>query len=190
MKTCSRGPTRAPAVGSVNRPFAGANGNDGDSPILFSNGSRDGGSIVSDIGAVGCLRSLRARLALDGVSWVRSGLVEIAVGQTTAATESAPLSAPSLGRRSARELGSTSCSVDAAGYAGLNSAPWRNMACMMMARRRASATRALRIVDRLAIANAQSLSFSGPLYRVSMTFAASYKRVRSRRSPHFEMLPV
>ena len=36
------------------------------------------------------------------------------------------------------------------------------MACMMMARRRASAIRALRMVDRLAIANAQSLSFSGP----------------------------
>jgi hypothetical protein len=29
---------------------------------------------------VGCLCSLRARMALDGVSWVRSGLVEIAVG--------------------------------------------------------------------------------------------------------------
>ena len=49
------------------------------------------------------------------------------------------------------------------GYAGLNSVPCRNMACMMMARRRASATRALRIVDRLAIARAQSLSFSVPL---------------------------
>jgi hypothetical protein len=30
---------------------------------------------------VGCLCSLRARMALDGVSWVRSGLVEIAVGR-------------------------------------------------------------------------------------------------------------
>ena len=49
------------------------------------------------------------------------------------------------------------------GYAGLNSVPCRSMACMMMASRRASAIRALRIVDRLAIANAQSLSFSGPL---------------------------
>ena len=29
---------------------------------------------------VGCLRSLRARVALDGVSWAQSGLVEIAVG--------------------------------------------------------------------------------------------------------------
>jgi len=66
-------------------------------------------------------------------------------------------------RRSARELGSTSCLADVPGYAGLNSVPSRSMACMMMARRRASAIRALRIVDRLAIANAQSLSFSGPL---------------------------
>jgi hypothetical protein len=48
-------------------------------------------------------------------------------------------------------------------YAGLNSVPSRSMACMMMARRRASAIRALRIVDRLAIANAQSLSFSAGL---------------------------
>jgi aminoglycoside phosphotransferase len=30
---------------------------------------------------LGCLRSLRAHLALDGVSWVQSGSVEIAVGQ-------------------------------------------------------------------------------------------------------------
>ena len=49
------------------------------------------------------------------------------------------------------------------GYAGLNSVPSRSMACMMMASRRASAIRALRMVDRLAIAKAQSLSFSGPL---------------------------
>jgi hypothetical protein len=32
---------------------------------------------------VGCLCSLRAYMALDGVSWVRSGLVEIAVGRRT-----------------------------------------------------------------------------------------------------------
>ena len=49
------------------------------------------------------------------------------------------------------------------GYAGLNSVPSRSMACMMMAKRRASAIRALRIVDRLAIANAQSLSFKAAL---------------------------
>jgi hypothetical protein len=117
---------------------------------------------MSGIDAVGCLRSLRAHVALDGVSWVWSGSVEIAVGQGPHATESAPSSAPSLGRRSARELGSTSC-LGWRCYAGLNSVPCRSMACMMMARRRASAIRALRIVDRLAIANAQSLSFNGPL---------------------------
>jgi hypothetical protein len=49
------------------------------------------------------------------------------------------------------------------GYAGLNSVPSRSMACMMMASRRASAIRALRMVDRWAIAKAQSFSFSGPL---------------------------
>ena len=49
------------------------------------------------------------------------------------------------------------------GYAGLNSVPCRSMACMMMARRRASAIRALRIVERFAMASAQSFSFSGPL---------------------------
>ena len=39
--------------------------------------------------------------------------------------------------------------------------------------RRAKAMRALRIVDRLVIAKAQSLSLSWPLERVSMTLAAS-----------------
>ena len=38
------------------------------------------GSFLSGIGAFGCLRSLRAHLALDGVSWVQGGSVEIAVG--------------------------------------------------------------------------------------------------------------
>ncbi len=52
-----------------------------DAPTLLSNGSMGGGSIVSDVDAVGCLRSLRARMALDGVSWVQGGSVEIAVGQ-------------------------------------------------------------------------------------------------------------
>jgi hypothetical protein len=103
-------------------------------------------------------------LALDGVSWVQSGSVEIAVGQTNRMLQNRRRHLlPSLGRRSARELGSTSCPASAACYAGLNSVPCRSMACMMMARRRASAIRALRIVDRLAIAKAQSLSFNRPL---------------------------
>jgi hypothetical protein len=47
----------------------------------------------------GCLCSLRARSALDGVSWVQGGLVEGAVGrELAAATQSALSSAPSLGR--------------------------------------------------------------------------------------------
>lgn len=60
------------------------------------------------------------------------------------------------------------------GYCRLKRVPCLSIACMMMARRRASAIRASRIVDRLPIANAQSLGFSGLLYRVIMTFAAYY----------------
>jgi hypothetical protein len=42
------------------------------------------GSFLSGIGAFGCLRSLRAHLAPDGVSWVQGGSVEIAVGRKAA----------------------------------------------------------------------------------------------------------
>jgi len=103
-------------------------------------------------------------LALDGVSWVQSGSVEIAVGQTdrTLQNRRRHLLPPT----GVAPLGSSvrpPVRLVLLGYAGLNSVPCRSMACMMMARRRASAIRALRIVDRLAIANAQSLSFSGPL---------------------------
>jgi hypothetical protein len=41
---------------------------------------RQGREALLGIDAFGCLRSLRARSALDGVSWVQGGLVEIAVG--------------------------------------------------------------------------------------------------------------
>src|SRR4051794_39705447 len=114
--------------------------------------------------ACGCLRSLRAHVALDGVSWVQSGSVEIAVGQTDRMLQNRrhhllpPSGVAPLGssvRPPVRRV--------LLGYAGLNSVPCRSIACMMMASRRASAIRVLRIVDRLAIANAQSLSFSGPL---------------------------
>jgi len=51
-----------------------------------------------------------ARLALDGVSCILGGSVEGTVGQDFApATQSAPSSALSLGRRSLRELDSASC---------------------------------------------------------------------------------
>src|SRR5207248_9076289 len=58
--------------------------------------------------ALGCLRSLRAHLALDGVSWVRSGSVEIAVGRKTACYRIDAVICSLPGRRSARELGWTS----------------------------------------------------------------------------------
>jgi aryl-alcohol dehydrogenase len=107
-------PVRVVASGMCHTDLHARDGYFPNLPIVFSNGSRDGGSVVRDIGAVGCLRSLRAHEALDGVSWVQGGSVEIAVGQTTAATESAPSSVPSLGRRSARELGSTSFAASTA----------------------------------------------------------------------------
>src|ERR1044071_10375433 len=91
-------------------------------------------------------------MALDGVSWVQGGSVEIAVGHVGRVLQSAMLagcyrigavicSLP--GRRSARELGWTSVSLMLRVYAGLNSVPCFSMACMMIARRRASAIRAL-----------------------------------------------
>lgn len=61
----------------------------------------------------------------------------------------------------ARELVAASSSVSA--QAGLNSSRSRSMACMITASLRASATRACRMVDRLAIAKAQSFSFNGAL---------------------------
>ena len=113
---------------------------------------------------VGCLRSLRAHVALDGVSWVQSGSVEIAVGQAERMLQNRrrhrlpPSGVAPLGSSVRPPL-----RLSLLGYAGLNSVPCRSMACMIMARRRASAIFALRVVDRLASANAQSLSFSGPL---------------------------
>src|SRR5215469_266802 len=113
---------------------------------------------------MGCLRSLRAHQALDGVSWVQSGSVEIAVGGTSRVLQNRhrhllpPAGVAPLGSSVRPPL-----RLMLFGYAGLNSVPCWSMACMIMARRRASAIFALRIVDRLAIAKAQSLSFSGPL---------------------------
>jgi hypothetical protein len=100
---------------------------------------------------------------LMGSAGCRAARLKSQSARLAAATESAPSSAPSLGRRSARELGSISSRLRLLGYAGSNSVRCRNMACMITARRRASAIFALRMVDRLAIAKAHSLSFSGPL---------------------------
>jgi hypothetical protein len=128
--------------------------------VLWVKGER----LFGGVDALGCLGSLRARSALDGVSWVQSGQVEIAVGQRLAsATISAPSSAPSLG---VAPLGSwirPPFLWIARAWAGANSVQSRSIACLMIARRRARAILALRIVDRLAIAKAQSLSLSWPL---------------------------
>src|SRR5690348_14524247 len=111
---------------------------------------------------MGCLRSLRAHLRLDWVSWVQSGSVEIAVGIVAGRYGTAPSSAPSLGRRSARELGSISSSPEAArlcryelGAVTQHRMPDNGEATGERAR---SSPYALSIV--LAIAKAQSLSFS------------------------------
>ena len=64
---------------------------------------------------------------------------------------------------SAQELVWVSLPAKRYPYAAWNSVPSRSMACMMIASLRASAIRALRIVERFAMASAHSFSFSGGL---------------------------
>ena len=80
-----------------------------------STSSRAGGSSVSTLS--GCLRSLRARSALDGVSWVQGGLVEIAVGQWLAACNRIRAVVCSLPRASL--LMGAGCGLLSRGFAGL-----------------------------------------------------------------------
>src|SRR6516225_9392222 len=54
----------------------------------------------------------------------------------------------------------------------------------------ASATRALPLPDRLAIACAQSFKLEALFNRVRTTPAASYIKVRASISPHFDILPL
>jgi len=68
------------AMGTAGRQFEYG----GLPPILFSNGSRGGGSFVTGIDAVGCLRSLRAHVALDGVSWCRAARLKSQSANLTA----------------------------------------------------------------------------------------------------------
>jgi hypothetical protein len=70
-------------------------------PIPFSNGSRTAARYERYGRLLGCLRSLRAHLALDGVSWVQSGSIEIAVGQTDRMLQNRRRHLPLPGRRSA-----------------------------------------------------------------------------------------
>src|SRR6056297_1157891 len=58
-------------------------------------------------------------------------------------------------------------------YVIWNSVPSRIIACMMMARRLASATLAFLIVERAPIASAHVFSLRGPAHLVNITLAAS-----------------
>jgi len=103
-------------------------------------------------------------MALDGVSWVRGGLVETALaarGLAVRQNRRRPLLPPS-GHAPPWELVSAS-DLWWWGYAGSNSAPCFSMANMMTASLRASATRALRIVDRRAMSSAHVFSARLPL---------------------------
>ena len=83
--------------------------------------------------------------ALDGVSWVQSGLVESAVDGACAVAcyrIGAVLCSLPRGVRSARELGAFSyfsaTAIWSRQAAGENEVPWRSIACMITASRRAS----------------------------------------------------
>src|SRR3954467_13434742 len=131
--------------------LAGCSGSGGRScPIVFSNGSMDRGSL-SHIDTFGCLRSLHAPVALDGVSWVQSGSVEIAIGQVDRMLQNR--SERPLPPWGIAPLGSSVglLRLMLGAYAGLNSVPCRSTACMMIARRPARAVGALLIVGRLEI---------------------------------------
>jgi hypothetical protein len=73
----------------------------------------------------------------------------------------------------------------------VNSVPSRSIACMMIARRRARATLALRIVDRLAMAKAQSLSLSWPLFLLRHKFSCCERLpIGAAQHGHRESVPA
>lgn len=113
----------------------------------------------------------------DGVGWVCVGKVETAIVPLVpaVATESSPCLTLSLGRRPGWELWYRNprvCFRDLR-YVIWNSVPSRIIACMMMARRLASATLAFLIVERAPIASAHVFSLRGPAHLVNITLAAS-----------------
>ena len=77
-----------------------------------------------------------------------------------------------------------------AGSAQRNGFPERQTLCRMTESFLASATRALPMPDRLAIASAQSFNSEAFLTRVMITTAASYNKVRASVSPHFDTRPL
>src|SRR4029077_10407683 len=83
----------------------------GNCPILFSNDARAAARcrVISTLLGVCVLYVLMRHLM--GSAGCRAARLKSQSVERPHATESAPSSAPSLGRRSARELGSTSCLV-------------------------------------------------------------------------------
>ena len=71
-----------------------------------------------------------------------------------------------------------------------NGCPERQTLCKITESFLATATRALPLPDRLAMACPQSFKLEAFLSRVRITTAASYNRVRASVSPHFEILPL
>ena len=88
----------------VKQPFAETTRNGQDAPILFSNGSMGSGSFER-YRRLGVSAFSTCSWALDGVSWVQGGSVEIAVGRETACYRIDAVICALPGRRSARELG-------------------------------------------------------------------------------------
>ena len=71
-----------------------------------------------------------------------------------------------------------------------NGSPDRQMLCRITDSLRASATRALAMPERFAMASAQSFKRDARFTRVKITTAASYSSVRASVSPHREILPL
>ena len=120
---------------------------------------------MSVIDAFGCLRSLRAHWHLMGsagygAAWLKSQSADRMdrMLQNRRRHPFPPSGVAPLGSSFRPPV-----SFAVIRYAAWNTVPCLSIACMMMASRRASAIRALRMVERLAIANAQSFSFRAPL---------------------------
>jgi hypothetical protein len=71
-----------------------------------------------------------------------------------------------------------------------NGSPERQTLCKITESFLATATRALPLPDRLAMACPQSFKLEVLLSRARITTAASYKRVRASVSPHLDILPL
>ena len=128
----------------------------------FSSWSRGRGS--SGYRRLGMPAFSARSLARDGVSWDRAARLKTQSAGDAAGYKihAVVCSLPRASLLAGARCGLLSqWSVEA--YAAMNAVPSRSMACIMMARRRARATRALRMLDRLAMAKAQSLSLSWPL---------------------------